>query len=132
MSRPRKSEFEHALTGTVSAATLPDEDNAPSRPKYPRGISPEAKRTFKRLCRLLERRRTLTEGDGELLRLYAIAYTRHERALEHIAAEGEIVSYTKTDAHGDHPRRGEALLRIQTEGLRETQHSDPGRAYRRD
>jgi phage terminase small subunit len=40
----------------------------------------------------LEQRRHLTEGDGELLRLYAIIFDRHERALHKLDEEGEFVT----------------------------------------
>jgi phage terminase small subunit len=39
---------------------------------------------------MLEQRRTVTQGDAEILRLYAYLFDRHSRALEHLAAGGEI------------------------------------------
>jgi P27 family predicted phage terminase small subunit len=101
MPRDRKSLEEHALQGTKPAYVLPDSDVPSSRPKYPKGISGEAKSTFKRLVRMLEQRRTVTQGDAEILRLYAYLFDRHSRALEHIATEGEIVATTVSGKNGE-------------------------------
>jgi P27 family predicted phage terminase small subunit len=91
MPRDRKGLDEHKLAGTKPQYVLPDSDVAAGRPKYPKGISGEAKAAFKRLTQLLEKRNTVTAGDIEILRLYAHLYDRHQRALEHITLEGEIV-----------------------------------------
>ncbi len=98
---PRKELTEHILNGTRPEWVEPTANLAPGRPKYPRGISLDAKHTFKRLCFLLEKRRNLTEGDCELLRLYSLAYDRHSRAIAALAAEGEIVTYYRLDNHGE-------------------------------
>ncbi len=100
MPTPRVSIEDHKLAGTKCHYQDDDAEIRPGRPKYPRGISPEAKSVFKRLCKLLSRRRTLTEGDAELLRLYAVTFDRHSRALEHLAAEGEIAPYERLDSNG--------------------------------
>ena len=100
MPMPRKSLADHKLAGTKPEyATTPD--LAPGRPKYPRGISPDAKRAFKRLCSMLGERRSLTRGDEECLRLYCILFDRHARALEHIALEGEVCTYTRLNNRGE-------------------------------
>jgi P27 family predicted phage terminase small subunit len=97
---PRKAIEQHSLNGTKPHYTEPGSDETPGRPKYPRGISGEAKGAFKRLVKLLESRRTCTAGDAEILRLYAITFDRHTRALVHLAAEGEICAYTRLDSNG--------------------------------
>jgi P27 family predicted phage terminase small subunit len=89
--RDRKSLEDHELQGTKPQYVLPDSDVPAGRPKYPKGISGEAKSTFKRLTKMLEQRRTVTQGDAEILRLYAYLFDRHSRSLEHVATEGEIV-----------------------------------------
>jgi P27 family predicted phage terminase small subunit len=101
MPTPRKAISEHELSGTRVHYVDDDSDAdvKPGRPKYPRGISPEAKSVFKRLVKLLARRKTLTEGDAELLRLYAVTFDRHRRALEHLATEGEVCAYTRFDSN---------------------------------
>jgi P27 family predicted phage terminase small subunit len=101
MPMPRKTIPEHELAGTRAEYALPDADVVAGRPKYPRNLSPDAKRVFKRLCRLLEKRRNLTEGDSELLRLYALAYDRHARAIEKLAVEGEVRTYSRLDKHNE-------------------------------
>jgi P27 family predicted phage terminase small subunit len=98
---PRKSLAEHALTGTKPEYVTPDTVAvAPGRPRYPKGISAAARKEFKRLCNLLEQRRSLTPGDEELLRLFAVVFDRHQRALEKIAEEGEIKIYYRLDNQG--------------------------------
>jgi P27 family predicted phage terminase small subunit len=102
MPRERKPLEHHALQATEpSYVEQPDEMAAPGRPKYPKGITPEAKKVFKSLCGLLERRRALTEGDAELLRLYVILYQRHQKALAKIEEQGAVCVYTRLDSNGE-------------------------------
>jgi P27 family predicted phage terminase small subunit len=101
MPRERKSLADHKLSNTKPEWTSPDIALTPGRPRYPKGISADAKRTYKRLCFILEKRRNLTEGDCELLRLYAIAYDRHAKAAAKLAAEGEIRSYERVSKTGE-------------------------------
>jgi P27 family predicted phage terminase small subunit len=100
MPTPRKDISTHRLQGTKPAYVEPASDVQAGRPKYPRGISGEAKAAFKRLVRLLEQRRTVTQGDAEILRLYAVNFDRHVRALEHLAVEGEICVSVVLDSNG--------------------------------
>lgn len=99
--RDRKSLEDHDLQGTKPQYTLPDSDVPASRPKYPKGISGGARNCFKRLTKMLEQRRTVTQGDAEILRLYAYLFDRHSRALEHIATEGEIVAANSVSKNGE-------------------------------
>jgi len=95
-------EAEHKLKGTRPTRAADNGQDIPAgRPAYPKGISPEAKRVFKRLCSVLEKRRALTHGDGELLRLYSILFTRHETALAKLAEEGEIKIYFRLNNNGE-------------------------------
>ena len=100
MPTPRKALSEHLLNGTKPSYVEESSGVAPGRPSYPKNISHDAKRVYKRLCRLLERRKTLTEGDAELLRLYAILFDRHVRAVSHVEIEGEVCQYTRLDSNG--------------------------------
>ena len=100
MPTPRVSIEEHNLSGTRVHYLDDAADEQPQRPKYPKGITPEARRVFKRLVDLLMRRKTLTEADGELLRLYAVTFDRHRRALEHLTLEGEVCAYERLDSNG--------------------------------
>lgn len=100
MSAPISPE-EHKLKGTRPTRAADNGQDIPAgRPAYPKGISREAKRVFKRLCSVLEKRRALTHGDGELLRLYSILFTRHETAMAKLLTEGEICTYTRLDSNG--------------------------------
>lgn len=101
MAQRLKTPEEHALQGTVAKpAQVVESFVAPGRPRYPKGISKDAKRVFKDLCKLLAERRTLSEADGYALRLYVILHDRHVKAIEKIAVEGEITMYTRLDANG--------------------------------
>jgi P27 family predicted phage terminase small subunit len=101
MPQPRKSLEHHKFHNTKPQYVEPQSDVAAGRPKYPSNISAAAKATFKRLVRLLEHRRVCTAGDAEILRLYAVTFDRHTRALEHLASEGEIVTYLRLNNHGE-------------------------------
>jgi P27 family predicted phage terminase small subunit len=101
MPRDRIAIEDHELRGTRAQYVLPDSDVAAGRPKYPKNISGEAKSTFKRLVKMLEARRTCTQGDCEILRLYAILFDRHARAVEHISLEGEIVQRDAVSKNGE-------------------------------
>lgn len=77
----------------------------PGRPRFPVGISHEARRLFKALCGLLEKRGHLTTGDGELIRLYVILHDRQARAQAALEKEGEICEYVRLDSSGvAHPQ----------------------------
>ncbi len=97
-----KGEAYHELTGTPNWATALPESNVPSgRPKKPKGVSKDALKIFRMLCKMLAARRALTPGDGEILGLYCVLYDRHMRALEALAAEGEVIKTTRTAKNRD-------------------------------
>ncbi|MDA4120131.1 MAG: P27 family phage terminase small subunit, partial [Thaumarchaeota archaeon] len=100
MPTPRKELSAHKLQNTKPKYIEESSVVAPGRPRFPKNLSTDAKRFFKNLCRMLEQRRTLTEGDQELLRLAAILRDRHERSMEHVIAEGEICTYVRLDSNG--------------------------------
>jgi P27 family predicted phage terminase small subunit len=95
----RRSLIDHQTTSTKPKYI---ESEAPyaGRPRFPRNFSSEAKRVFKRLVSLLEARKVLTEGDVELLRLYALNFERHEQALAKIREQGMVCLYERLDKHG--------------------------------
>jgi P27 family predicted phage terminase small subunit len=70
------------------------------RPRFPKDLDKSLKPIFKRLCALLAERRVLTSADSELIRLYVFQYDRHTRNAELLRAEGEVMSYTRLDSHG--------------------------------
>jgi P27 family predicted phage terminase small subunit len=102
MPTPVKPADQHWLSGTKSQAKPePQQEFEPGRPKFPRGITGDERVTFKRLVKLLESRRAVTEGDRELIRIYAITYARHDRALAKTAEQGEVVEYTRLNSNGE-------------------------------
>jgi len=48
----------------------------------------------------LQERRTLTNGDAELIRLYCFQYERHEKNVALLREEGELVTYFRLDSNG--------------------------------
>ena len=99
MPRERRPLIEHQTTGT-KPAYIEAEPLAAGRPRFPKNISTDCKRVFKRLVSLLESRKVLTEGDCELLRLYALNYERHEKALAKLDEQGMVCLYERLDKHG--------------------------------
>lgn len=100
MPMPRKSLADHKLNGTTPEyASTPD--LAPGRPRYPKGISRDAKKAFKRIAAMLEERRSITRGDEEVLRLYSILFDRHAKAMAKLAEEGEVVTYHRLNNRGE-------------------------------
>lgn len=100
MATPRKTDFMHALSGTKTQATTPDVITPPGRPKFPKQLTKEGRQIFKRVCSMLETRRALTPGDGELLLLYVETFLRWQKALAAIREEGEICKYVRLDSNG--------------------------------
>jgi len=100
MPTPRKAIEDHQLSGTKPHYVEPSSDVPAGRPKFPANFTPAMKSTFKQIVKLLETRRTCTQGDAEIIRLFCIAKARHARALEHLAAEGEITTYVRLDSNG--------------------------------
>jgi len=102
MPRIPKSAAFRELTGTKSeAAALPEYEQIPAgRPTCPKGLSPEARKLFRDLCKVLEQRTHLTLGDGHLIRLCCLVFERHQKALAHVAEQGEITTYTRLSSSG--------------------------------
>jgi P27 family predicted phage terminase small subunit len=84
MGRPAKSVHEHELHGTKRQVKEPS-GFVGGRPKYPKHLSPDAKKAYKHAVALLEARHTLTEGEESLLAVYATVYARW------IEAKSELV-----------------------------------------
>jgi P27 family predicted phage terminase small subunit len=102
MARPRKTEFEHELHGTVSQAKPVTESHVVGgRPKIPSDLGKGLRRVFKDLCRILSERRALSKGDVELVRLYCFVYDRHKRNVAALQTEGEVVTYYRLNNHGE-------------------------------
>jgi P27 family predicted phage terminase small subunit len=101
MPMPRKSDEAHALHGTASQVRHDAPPIEASRPRINRkNLSKAACAQFRKLARMLGARRTVTEGDSEILRLYAVLWDRHARATDALAAEGEMIDVTRLDSSG--------------------------------
>lgn len=100
MPTPAKPLPLHKLQGTKSEAT-PSPEIAPSRPRYPKGLTGDGRKIFKKLAGVLERRHALTEGEEELLRLYTTLFIRHAKALVKLEEEGEVVAYSRLNNRGE-------------------------------
>jgi phage terminase small subunit len=98
--RERKPLADHKLQGTKPEYVVGDSALPPGRPHFPKGLSPDEKKAFKSFSRLLEQRRSLTEGDGEILRLLAVVSVRGQKARRMVAEQGEIRVYTRLDKFG--------------------------------
>src|SRR5215472_14713515 len=102
MPRRAKTEAEGWLTGRATQAKPQEESPVPAgKPGKPKGVSKDALKIFKTLCKLLAQRRALTSGDGEILGLYCTLYDRHMRALQALATEGEVVVATRMSKSGE-------------------------------
>jgi P27 family predicted phage terminase small subunit len=115
MPTPRKDFSTHALHGTKpSADRTPDVSSVPAgRPGIPKDISELGlRRPFKNLCALLQERRTLTNGDVELIRLFCIIQARHIRNARLLNAEGELVTYYRLDSNGQSVPQVKVNLRL--------------------
>jgi P27 family predicted phage terminase small subunit len=101
MAAPRKSEALHDLHSTTPHDRAADFSHVKAgRPKFPKDLTPAMRPTFKRIVRLLEERRTVTEGDVELIRLYCILYDRQQRNESAMREEGEVMTYFRLDSNG--------------------------------
>ena len=102
MPRERIDLEQHKLQGTKPSYTEPESLVVASRPKIPNEFPKGTvlRKWFKQYCQDLEKRRTLTSGDAELLRIAVICRDRHARAFAHVQTEGEIVTYQRLDADG--------------------------------
>lgn len=101
MPRERKSLHLHKLNGTRPEYVVPSADLKPGRPRWPKDLPKEEKKVFKDTTRLMERKRSLTEADGEIIRVLAFATVRHKKAVAKLAVEGEIRVYHRLDKHGE-------------------------------
>jgi P27 family predicted phage terminase small subunit len=79
----------------------------PGRPKRPRDLSPSQKRTFKRVCGALEKRRTLSPGDFDIVMNYVRLDARREEAQRVLDDEGAVIQTA------DGPRTNPALAIVE-------------------
>jgi len=102
MAFPKKSDADRWLHGQplAAAAKVTESYVQSGRPKFPKGITPAQRVTFKRICSLLEQRRTVTPADAELIYLYSVLAEQWQLALDEIRRDGIICEYQRTDNNG--------------------------------
>jgi len=93
MPTPRKSLELHALQGTKPHYDTgkPVSHIPAGRPYPPKFLSTEARKKFRALARLLEKRRVATSGDAELLTQYVVLWERWLVAQQHVRDEGAVI-----------------------------------------
>jgi P27 family predicted phage terminase small subunit len=102
MGRPAKTIRQHLLTGTLPQAK-PEQPSkfAGGRPKIPGHLSKAARPEFKRVCRILEERGTVTPGDFSVLTVYAEVYARWIAAKRELGENPQFNIITQvTDNNG--------------------------------
>jgi len=113
---PRKSDAEHNLNGRLGKQhdRAADVSSVPAgRPRIPADVNALGlRRQFKSLCRLLQERRVLTNGDVELVRIFCIIQDRHIRNASLLKEEGELVTYFRLDSHGQSVPQVKVNLRL--------------------
>jgi P27 family predicted phage terminase small subunit len=105
MPRLAKTDAEHRLHSTVSQVGRPKPVQTASvyaggRPKIPTHLSRVARAEFKRICHLLEHRRTLTEGDRNSIAVLAECVARWVAAKEELGT-AYTITVTITDKKGN-------------------------------
>ncbi|MFZ0737717.1 MAG: phage terminase small subunit P27 family [Candidatus Acidiferrales bacterium] len=90
--RRAKTDQEHFLQGTVTQVGRSKPPQAPSvyvggRPRIPQHLDKLARAEFKRVCHVLEHRKTLTEGDRLTIAILAECYSRWVQTKAELGSE---------------------------------------------
>jgi P27 family predicted phage terminase small subunit len=113
MPANRKPIALHELHGTKAHDRAADTSHVPAgRPRFPKDLDSSLRPVFKRLCALLQERRTLTSADGELIRLYCFQYERHTKNAALLRAEGDLCTYFRLDSNGQSVPQVKTNLRL--------------------
>lgn len=86
--------------GTKSQAANEPSLIEAGRPRAPRHLCAEAAIEFRRMSKLLGRRKTETEADGTTLAVYAETYSRWVEAKKILSEEGLRIDVIVLDCHG--------------------------------
>jgi P27 family predicted phage terminase small subunit len=101
MPTPRKSLEQHDLENTTPQYVAHGESHVPgSLPKPAKFLSKDAKKKFRALVRQLASRRTVTEGDADLISIECSLWEQWQQSLLKIREEGSIRIYTRLGADG--------------------------------
>src|SRR5258708_20040356 len=89
MARPFLSETEHKLRGTEAhSSTVAGESRLAPAHRLKWGQLPkDCRATFKRIVRLLADRKHLTEGDREIISMYAVSENRYGKFRDQLNPE---------------------------------------------
>jgi len=100
--RPRKSETEHRLQGTKPhpSTAKTHSDVVAARPKMPGHLSPEARKAWRGLVKLLEERGTLTGADSMALAIWADTQARWVLAKDDVHKYGIVIESVVLDSNG--------------------------------
>lgn len=103
--RPRKTEKEHWLNGTLAHATeaKPEEASqvAAGRPKLPKHLSPDAIEAWKLVCKLLRAKGTLAKTDAATLEIYCEVKATWITSKADVVARGQLVEEQRYSKSGD-------------------------------
>src|SRR5258708_27270026 len=104
MARPFLSDSEHKLRGTEAhSSTGAGESRIATALRLKWGQLPkECRATFKRIVRLLADRKHLTDGDREIISMYAVSENRYWKFRDQLDREGWTV-HVPDDDDKDHP-----------------------------
>ena len=104
MARPFLSDDEHKLRGTEAhTSTVAGESRlAPAHRLKWGNLPKDCRATFKRIVRLLADRKHLTEGDREIVSMYAVSENRYWKFRDQLDREGWTVHVPDGDDK-DHP-----------------------------
>lgn len=122
MPANRKATAVHELHGTKPHDRAADTSHVPAgRPRFPKDLDSSLRPVFKRLCALLQERRTLTSADGELIRLYCFQWERHSKNAALLRQEGDLCTYIRLDSNGQpHPQvKTNLRLKVVTDAERQ-------------
>jgi P27 family predicted phage terminase small subunit len=102
MARPRKTDAEHKLQGTKPhPSTAKTQSDIPAaRPKMPSHLSPEARKAWRGLVKLLEERGTLTGADSMALAIWADTQARWVLAKADVHKFGIVIETSVLDSNG--------------------------------
>src|SRR5437899_3675113 len=102
MGRPRKPDALHAQHGTKPhPSTAQTHSEVPAaRPKMPSHLSPDARKAWHGLVKLLEERGTLSRADSMALSIWSETQARWIQAKAELTAHGIVIQTSVLDSNG--------------------------------
>jgi P27 family predicted phage terminase small subunit len=113
MPRPRKSDYDHELQGSISQAFTSAESSVEAElPKAPKSLSKDERKRFNDYVSTLAHRRAVTSGDGSLIAILVRNESRCAQAQAKLDEEGLVRTYTRLDASGEQIETEKANLHL--------------------